>query len=146
MDTRQIYNTLRRHPKSRLVFLDCVPADRIPFSGMHPYTVVVNTDVASRPGHHWVAIYAPSPTTVEYFDSYGDPPTDRILDYLQRFDVIRRNTDVLQSLMSSVCGQYCIYFILKRAAGESFDSIVHRLALQNSPDATVRLFYRSLYS
>jgi hypothetical protein len=71
--TRALRNTPCR-------FLGVFAADEAPTelprdSNSYPCAFVINTDVASEPGHHWVACYVASPkSVVEFFDSYGNLP------------------------------------------------------------------------
>lgn len=83
MNTSQIKRILKRHKLTKHVFDDVVAADRIPIQHNYPYAVVINTDQAAEPGHHWVAVYAVSELDVEYFDSYGDLPNSDIASFLK---------------------------------------------------------------
>lgn len=106
-------------------FLGVFSADEAPMrlptkASMYPCAYVVNTDDSSKPGRHWVACYASSQhAPLEFFDSYGKPPSaypDIRLPSVQRR--VRRFTTVsFQSPRSVVCGHYCVYYISKRAAG-----------------------------
>ena len=41
--------------------------------------LIVNTDRHCCPGKHWIAIYLfPADQSVEYFDSYGEKPVEKI--------------------------------------------------------------------
>ena len=145
MDNRQISFVLSRHAKTRRVFVGCFPSDMIPFKDRYPYAVVVNTDSSARKGRHWVAIYVPSPSVVEYFDSFGMEPNKNIKDFLKCFHIERRSSEMLQSIFSDVCGMHCIYFIIKRCSGESFASIVCHLRRKRCPDSVVKLFCAQLF-
>ena len=99
------------------VFLGVYSRDQCP---THPpsrtrnYSAIINTDVSTGPGEHWVAIYFDATKGTEFFDSYGMPPRayDIALPQLTRY-----NTHLLQSLDGTVCGQYCIHFLIHRALG-----------------------------
>jgi Ulp1 protease family, C-terminal catalytic domain len=50
---------------------------------------VLNTDVSSGPGKHWVAVFvdarsASGPWTVEYFNSAGNPPPKPVVQWMER--------------------------------------------------------------
>ena len=40
-----------------------------------PFALVFNTQPKDNPGQHWLAIYAPSNSPTEFFDSFGMPPS-----------------------------------------------------------------------
>ena len=45
---------------------------------------IVNTDISTDPGEHWVAIYFRRDQVI-YFDSYGRPPEDHyVLPFIER--------------------------------------------------------------
>jgi hypothetical protein len=108
--------------------------------------MVVNTDPSGCAGTHWCALYVNSPTHVEYYDSFGDwpPCSPSIADYLVQFDRIHKSESALQSDESSACGKHCIYFLVKRCRGMSFDSIVSELKnFKQKPDMVVSSFVRN---
>ena len=79
-------------------------------------------------GEHWVAFYCDN-DEVECFDSYGKNPTD-YSDYIAKwvddeYQVIQ--IEDLQADDSTVCGQYCMFFILVRAYGFSYQDVLSAL-------------------
>lgn len=103
--------------KTRGVF----PADRIPRVWNKPAAIIANTDDHTKPGAHWVAIYASKNGDGVYFDSYGRPPhlqqyTNRLRINCKRFEW---NQQPMQSFSSAVCGQYCIMFLHYMCRGMS---------------------------
>lgn len=143
-------------------FLGVFAADETPTelprdSNFYPCAFVINTDPASEPGHHWVACYVTSPTSVvEFFDSYGKQPTAypnlRVTDMSRH--VRRSSTVSFQSSRSLVCGHYCVFYICKRSSGWSaayIRNILLRFATSSSrfaypQDRLVRRYVRSLRS
>lgn len=99
-------------------------ADRVPFNLTLPAALVVNTDPASKPGQHWIAIYIDKNGSGVYFDSYGEQPTSRhhrhrLRQLCKRVEYNRKR---LQSLDSTVCGEYCIMFIYNMCSGRTLRS------------------------
>ena len=106
-------------------FLGVFAADEIPSqSSEHSVCFIASTDPRTLPGTHWVAFVvfnnassAHSDTTTTYFfDSYGVPLShySRLnSECAQRgYTNIRLvNTQQLQSIHSTVCGQYCALFL-----------------------------------
>lgn len=90
---------------------------------------IVNTDECGGKGLHWVVFHFPSKGSMEFFDSLGNPPEH----YHRRFQSIlifngpryKYIDSRIQSVTSSLCGHYCIYFVLQRIKGRSMNNIVH---------------------
>ena len=115
MNERQIGKVLKAELGSN--FVGVFPADKlfmIRRNTPRPFAVVVNTDPSDMPGTHWVAIYIRQ-YGVEYFDSLGRPPNNHFRSFLQRFSRhCAWNEHQYQSIVSSLCGAYCILFIITR--------------------------------
>lgn len=136
MNTAEIDCVLRRLLENRKAnFVGVFAADMLPIRSSkqqqkqqfsYPYCFVINTDPANKPGEHWVAAYADSPTQLEFFDSYGLPVTAyshiRGLHNVSSFNQVS-----LQPIASQTCGHFCIYYLNLRTKGRSLDSIVRHL-------------------
>jgi hypothetical protein len=130
-------------------FLGVYAADRIPTRLQHyPCCLIANTDPHNRRGQHWVAMYAASPTRVEFFDSYGMPP--EVYTSLRiRFAIPTYNTQSLQSFLSNVCGHYCVYFLCARVYHNASFSDVCLAPLRlhrRVRDSRMRVFVNALRS
>jgi hypothetical protein len=94
-------------------------------------------------------MYIESPTTLFYFDSLGKEPNRCIKKYMKRFLRIKRNAGELQSKDSTICGQYCIYFLYKMCNGKDesneyvFEKIVSDLCKFDDPDLLIQKFFKS---
>ena len=64
---------------------------------------IVNTDISTDPGEHWVAFYFRRDQVI-YFDSYGRPPEEQyVLPFLERNSTgWIHNTENLQSMEQSM--------------------------------------------
>jgi hypothetical protein len=122
MNTAEIHHALRSNPITRTWFRGVFAADEIPGVMQLPAAYVVNTDTASEPGTHWIAFCHHSPHTLEYFDSFGRQLSSYGIHVAPR--VVQQSLQ-LQSDFSTVCGQYCMFFLLRRMSGESYEHIVH---------------------
>ena len=93
------------------------------------FALVVNTDPADKPGAHWLAFFAsedgPTAAPLEMFDLYGLPPDMHSLDHLA--PRIYSSSASYQSLDSSVCGHYCLFFFFNHAHGLSYFTIKRML-------------------
>ncbi len=94
---------------------------------------VINLDSSDGPGTHWVCYYNdPFSKVVEYYDSFGIPPSTLTQKYLKTSGKkIRYQTNPIQNLLSSACGYYCIDYIKNRAKGISPIDVVY--AFEQSP-------------
>lgn len=115
MNTSEIDCVMRRLlANNRVTFLGVFAADMVPkyrSNDSYPLCFIVNTDPVNKPGEHWVAVYADSKSSVEFFDSYGLPVT--AYPHIRGLQNTRSyNTVSLQSLLSQTCGHFCIYFLL----------------------------------
>jgi hypothetical protein len=80
----------------------------------YPAAFIVNLDTRKQSGSHWVAIFVTKNKIASYFDSFGLRPNNKhIMKFLRKTcKTFRYNKDQLQSINSTVCGLYCIMFIL----------------------------------
>lgn len=123
------------------------PRDLLPRSVTTPTAIVVNTDPHTRPGTHWTAIYISEDRVADFFDSYGRPPNSTSKDFIQRNSRASRFSTVsLQSSTSTVCGQYCVIFLLFRSRGVSMDhflNIFTKSTVYN--DTIISLLYKEYF-
>ena len=88
---------------------------------------IVNTDISTDPGEHWVAIYFRRDQVI-YFDSYGRPPEEQyVLPFIERNSSRWiHNKECLQSPWSKVCGIWCIYIIHQLNKGLDLNTAIHQ--------------------
>ena len=111
-------------------FLGVYAANRLPREiPRFPCGLIVNSATDTSTGVHWLAIYFDHNGRGEFFDSYGREPQF----YQPRFflDLLERSPGGwsysyrhLQRLTSTVCGHYCIYYLVHRARGFSLKRIL----------------------
>ena len=106
---------------------------QFPFQG--PKFVILNTDESDGRGLHWVAVYIPYSGPLEFFDSLGKSP-EWYHDYFRDWLVSSgrgylRNEHRYQDYGTSTCGQFCLYYGIKRLRGESMREIVQTLNARN---------------
>ena len=152
--------------------IDCLASRMLGYTGVHwlgvfahdqvpkldrsqrrPFALVVNTDPSDKPGKHWLAFFAPAEPTaapLEMFDSYGFSPSMHSLAHVA--PRIYSSSVTYQSLDSSVCGHYCLFFLFNRAHGVSYRSVEHMLRSHmhfpphSTPDSYVSRFVDSVQS
>ena len=94
---------------------------------------------------HWIAIYAKSRGHAYYFDSYGADPNKYVAEYLLNYRRVTRNLRPFQSLISTVCGHYCVYFIYFMSLGLDFDKLLRTLHCSYNSDILVRKFVLNFF-
>ena len=130
MNNLQLHNLANRCPALKEIFVGLFPSDRLPdlpfMKQKRAYALIANLDKEGLPSSHWVALYLPKQRsgTAEYFDSYGQPLTlPSFLTLLRKYNRYVYNHITLQSPISSVCGQYCLFYLWRRARRHTISSI-----------------------
>ena len=127
MDSIQILHALKKVMGDAC--LGVFPSDKLPNDvPQPPWGFVVNTDPSSLPGTHWLAIFC-SPDSVAYFDSYGQKPMVKSIEkWLSVYKPYWINKKRIQGPVSSVCGQYCVYFLVQRWWGKENEEILKKFS------------------
>lgn len=94
---------------------------------------VVNLNTSEQPGSHWTCYYKDKSKRI-YFDSFGQITPIEIQkylktkkEYIENSSVIQRNTDIVQSINSNVCGHLCIMVLVGLTKGAEFQDIINIL-------------------
>lgn len=104
-------------------FIGCFPCDQLKtiYILRHPVFFIINTDISTLPGSHWIAVRIGN-STVEIFDSLGFSPNlwnsypTEFLLFLNRYRASHRFliSPILQPPNTFYCGLYCVFYILYR--------------------------------
>jgi hypothetical protein len=99
-------------------------------------SIIINLDSSKNDGTHWVCAYNDKFSKyVYYFDSYGVLPPINVVKYLNTSGkTILYNTSQLQSLISSMCGYYCVFICKELYKHKSFYDTVYALNRLNKND------------
>jgi hypothetical protein len=94
---------------------------------------IINTDDHTGDGQHWQAIFFDARPqgshSIEFFDSYGDNPDQRVLKDLlaisrklepEQYLKLKVNKIRQQNATSANCGWFCIKFLMDRLRGKPF--------------------------
>ena len=83
---------------------------------------MINLDVSSGPGSHWVGYFnSDKHKDVYYFDSFGIQPDDRTIKFLNTSNKkVAYNTSQMQDVMSQRCGWYVATWLKNMNNGMSF--------------------------
>jgi hypothetical protein len=95
--------------------------DTLPLRASQAECGVVNLDMQKNSGTHWVAYWV-LPASSIYFDSYGLPPPNELLNYLP--GNILRQTFQLQTMSQVICGHMCVFVLHQLNIGKSFKEII----------------------
>ncbi len=125
MNGHEIEYALRAERLVRDKFIGVFPADQIP-GKEYPGGYIINTDVHGRPGQHWVAFYCTESGSLQAFDSFGvnsGSYPEHIKEWMdESYTLLSQN--VLQSADSTLCGNYCLYFLLLRCHGLTYEDVI----------------------
>lgn len=135
MDTLEIVKALKSNVNTKHHFRGVFASDQLPkLIRQKPACLVVNTDTSKKPGTHWVAVFIPRLGPCEYFDSFGfKPQVKSILKFVSSNSKnFVHNKKQLQSVFSTICGNYCCEFLLHRCQGKSMTQFV-RMYDANKP-------------
>lgn len=110
--------------------------DQLKLLPVQTTAIICNNQTSRQPGMHWVSFYKPTASNyIEFFDSFGMP----IKFYGPEFSQFIRDSGAglrvsnlqYQSNVSDLCGAYCLYFLIYRSRGFSFDQIVEQFSVTN---------------
>lgn len=90
--------------------------DQLPSTPQHGFYIVnLQDDYDSNgndlPGSHWTVFYVEGRQAV-YFDSFGFAPPLQVQNLLKPFQPYPYNRQVVQSVRSTVCGKYVLFFMI----------------------------------
>lgn len=99
---------------------------------------IINLDIATGPGTHWVCYYNdPNNNFVEYFDPFGEyvyKLLPSIKAYLQSSGKkeIAYNSSFLQHPSSVKCGYFCMKYISERNKGMPVEDVLYSFTQEPS--------------
>ena len=113
-------------------FLGCFPKNKLPpFPSQFPKSLIVNTDEASKPGEHWVALVLTNKKCF-YFDSFGLPIVDfQISRFLKGYEKVSYSNTCIQDVKSNKCGEFCIAFLQNVKSKKSYMEFVNKFDVFN---------------
>ena len=126
-DTGQLLCAIQCDQDMKFRIVGVFPSDRLPKEPPPLNTswgLIANTDDSRKPGSHWIAFYFNHQNkTGEFWDSLGQKPSyyNRYFEpFLKRHcKTYSINTRVIQSPTSTVCGLYCLYYLLFKCKTKS---------------------------
>ena len=120
-------------------FLGVFARDEIPKPQQYTSCLIANTDEADQPGMHWVAIIYLAKKKTEFFDSFAFAP----ITYNVNLPNAKSSAYRIQSTTSTVCGQFCLFYLYYRSLGHSMFKIYTMFSPNYiANDTLVRTFVR----
>lgn len=148
MNNHEIEKLFKTHPNLSSVYAGVFAKDLIPdkIRNRLPAAYIINTGNSSSPGEHWICIYAPLRGYIEYFDSYALRVPNVFKTFMNY--CYRRSNISVQGIVSTVCGQYCLYYICMRYVFHKSmkDIIIHLDSLGDRSDEHVNSFVEMFFS
>ena len=90
------------------------------------FSAILNFQLSSENGSHWVSLYQSDDETLYYFDSYGTPVQQQVID---KYKHIRAHDYKIQPLNSSMCGQLSLLVIYLLMNGFKYEDFVNPLKM-----------------
>ena len=81
---------------------------------------IYNLEPSYMSGSHWVATYVKN-GVVNYFDSFGLPPFQEILNHTRKRNLTLLHQDnQIQNIMTTTCRYFCLYFLNEMNKGKEY--------------------------
>jgi len=123
MLTSDFYEIFLQHPYINKYYAGTYAANNIPSRLKVSNFLILNT--SETIGQHWYTVYRPNRDTLECFDSLGidSPKKQFIKNNFAKFKAkeLLFNTSRVQSLQSTSCGQFVLYFLFQRLHNQDLD-------------------------
>lgn len=147
MDTQELLHLGQSCSVINKHFIGVFPIDDLPvLPSFRPVSFIINLDTSIEPGSHWVCVYYPSYEHAEYVDSYGIQPMSDIENEL--LPIYEYNNTMYQSLYTTVCGQYCLFYLFHRSKMRNMNAVLSLLDESNTlnSDCIVKEFVNNHYN
>jgi hypothetical protein len=111
---------------------------------------IANLSPSDEGGSHWIVICRPEKDSLEIFNSLGYDSLNSLMPFLKfrKHYKIIYNQQEFQSIQSTVCGLFCIYFIIYRICNYdlSFEHLLEHIfeTDANTNENKVTLFCENL--
>ena len=127
----QITQALKSHLATRSTFINTFAADTLPRYPrlQKPASYIVNLSTSKSKGSHWVCFFFPVHGLPEYFDTFALDVPFYFKDFIGQ--TYKLSNNIVQSPLTTTCGQHVIFYILLRCLGMSMEQI---LTLYNQKD------------
>lgn len=143
-------------PYRKKGFLGTIAADEIPkllpkVGFRKKVSFIMNTDKSSGPGKHWQGINI-TPETIEFYDSFGDPPTKQFMKDIEplikqihpnKYLKFVQNKIKVQDDRTSNCGYFSVKWLQDRLDGKPFIDAV-KTSRTRQAEKNIQKFKKSI--
>ena len=93
---------------------------------------IYNLEPSYMGGSHWVATYVKN-GIINYFDSFGMPPFQEIVDHARKKNLILlHQNNQIQNINTTTCGYFCLYFLNEMSKGRSYYDLLKVFNIHNT--------------
>ena len=118
MDSNQLRQVMASDRMGKVFFRGVFASDQAKKQTVNklPSGYIFNTDPSDKSGTHWVSVYIDENRIGEFFCSYGQSPgTYNFETWIEQNTTSwDYNKKRFQADSSSVCGHYCLFYLLHR--------------------------------
>lgn len=149
LDGRTIVSKVRQNADEKTLhaFYDVRAVDDLPtFIPYYPIFIIINTQAKNLPGEHWKVIFIDKYRFGEIFDSLAVPVSLYVSRWMNKFTrKWKRNSLAYQHPLSTTCGAFAIYYVMKRLNVPDQESVLKTLSKNVFDNENlVTTFYLSL--
>ena len=92
---------------------------------LNPLNIIINIHESNQKGAHWSLIHKNSSLKKAFFfDSYGLPPTEEVINFLKSIPDKIHSTFILQDFDDKYCGSLCLYILYRLNKNDMFQDII----------------------
>ncbi len=132
--------------KTKQAFHGIFAIDALPsFIPHYPFLIIVNTHTNNLKGEHWIAILIDKDKSGELFDSLALPVSNFIIRWMNKFTrKWKTNGTAYQHPMTTTCGAFVIFYVLKRLSYKDFLSFKNVFTLKpyKNENTVLSFFYK----
>ena len=139
LTTNEINFLIKRNTLANSIFLGTYPANKLPKLPINT-CIIVNCCSADKLGIHWVSFFRRNNEIIEFFDSSGVYPGNYLEIKYPDCKLINYSRIRLQSLNSSTCGWFAMYFVWSKAANIPFKEIINSFSPSNLAQNDKKVF------
>ena len=108
--------------------------------------IICNTDPSDKPGEHWILFFCNENESVDFYDSLGRDITYYGTEFYNFVTKKISNgwhycKERTQPIGTSLCGEYCMYYVLMKCTGYEMSKIIKSMNPENVLLVVQRIFY-----
>lgn len=149
MDSGRISQLAQQNSVLRHVWRGAYARDTFPQGPLVAGAYVINTDVSSGAGEHWVSVSKSGEgdeSRVDFFDSLGRPPSFYGMRFNERNAILFNDVRV-QAPSTKTCALYCLFFLFWKSSGATMEEIISSFSADTAKnEEAMKTFAAILFS